>query len=740
MSSTDVLKVSEANALKNNQIIANVVGKGMKTKGGNGKKLGAFSAAAFITLALVAFVVFFGSGTLIPAAISERLIEETDVQYADAMESKALVFQQALASGEVPANTVSRLKENGVLVGYEQDGGFVENVAGTSLKMGDRIITAGNFVTAVNSDAALYNAFNNATYSRAAYYYDESAKKVFKEIGTSRNNYTEESDFSEVMSEIVGEGNNIDVNNVAEVEKSYTNDKGEKVTYYEYEEIGSRADGEAANFVEMVRAKNSAYSTEKATLNAADTLNVADTVAKEQKSSLFFLAFMENISKMKAGEGNGSKINEAMNFLYDAQESQVVDVKTGEVVTVTGSMLESPSLYAVLAGERVDTREVENYSADRVLATVENQVGAAANNDTLSGTIASTAEKIKGAIGRFLTGGNAEADSAALEKVVPTINSSLVDNSFSDIRGIAGGEMLVEGAVNVGKALAKASGATAGDAAAAKDYARLNTTIVALETEADRMNRSPFDVTSKNTFLGSLIYNMAISLGNSGTILGKLGSVVRTAASSVTALMPATHADDKGGSYLANFGRCQTLGNIGAVGTAGCAMVATFDTSTLNNTFNDPGFVNFVNSNTTLNSSGVREINHGSDLANFIIYNNERITPVGVTDGGILESLNGGGSSIPFISNILSIIKAWLGADENNKRIASGAMYLNSSSNSDWQNTYKYAQRYVSLARATAALKLYDGGETAYNNMEFFEGDENPVIAFLNNYYNIAKQ
>ena len=83
------------------------------------------------------------------------------------------------------------------------------------------------------------------------------------------------------------------------------------------------------------------------------------------------------------------------------------------------------------------------------------------------------------------------------------------------------------------------------------------------------------------------------------------------------------------------------------------------------------------------------------------------------------------------------MVKSFLGASESDLRLASGEAFVNSASNADWE-TYKYAQRYVSLARATAVLRQYDGEATAYNNMQFFEGSENPVVAFLNRYYSIA--
>ncbi len=737
MNAGQVLKASEASALSNNQIISHVTGK--NPKGAKTRKLSSLGAAGFITIMIVFFLVIFGSGNIIPSALSERLIEETDVQYADAVESKKIVFQQALRNGEIPADMIKILKNNGVLVGYTDDGEFVETTqhsGGLTLKLDNKLITADDFVAEVSSNVKLYNAFDQATYSRAAYWYDEPARKVMQEIGTSRNNYTENSDFDEVMNKLIGSGSSVSVNSVSLVKKTRVNEQtGKEEVYYVYEENGNAASSKASAeaFVNEVGKKNLASSTTEATLNSADTLKVADSVSKEQRSSLFFLTFMENISKMKAGDGSASKINEAMNYLYDSAETEIVDVKTGEVITTTGTALESPSLYAVLTGEKIDVAKVQNYSSDRVLKTVENQLNAT-DNSVISGTVASSSSKVRGAVGRYINNGTSSASLDVLNSVAPTVSASLMDNSYSTIQGVNAGEFLVEGAINVGRKLAKASGATAGDAAAVTEYARLNSAVLAMDARLDRMNRSPFDITSKNTFLGSIVYRVAIlSTNNSGTWFSGLKNFGGMIFNSFVSLLPSSYADSTDG-YLSSFGDCETLGTIGAVGSAQCATIATFDTSTLNDPFNDAGFVNFINNNTTLSGSGVRTINQGSVLANFITYNNERTTPLGVVDGGILESLKNGSAKIPFISNILEMIKTWLGASEKDKRVASGAAFVNSSNNAEWQ-TYKYAQRYVSLARATAALRQYAGDSTAYDKIEFFEGSENPVVAFLQNYY-----
>ena len=727
MNSTEVLQASEKAALNNNQIISNVTGRKIKTKGSG--RLKGFTAAGFIIAMIAVFAVMFNSGNLIPSAISERLIEETDVQYADAVESKKIVFQQALMAGELPDNTTRILKNNGVLVGYIEDGEFIEenkHDGGLVLKQGDKIITAEDFISEISDNEMLYNAFDSATYKRAAYYYDEEAEKVFQKIGTSRNNYTAESDFDEVMKEKMKSGSDISINNVY-AEK---NEEGD----YEYKESGDTASSSDVNgFIESVRQKNPAKNADESALNTADALKVADTTAKEQRSALFFSLFMENISKMKAGEGNESKINEAMNFLYDEHETEIVDVKTGEVVKTTGTALDAPSLYAVLANEKINPEVVENYSSDRILKTVENRLGNQDGGEAIAGTVASTSNGVKGVIGRFISNGIEMASNAIVDLVKPTVASSLVDNSYDTIKGINAGEFLVEGAVNTGKMLAKASGATAGDADAVTQYAKLNNQVLAMDAKVDRMNRSPFDITSKNTFLGSIVYNFAVSFHRSGnSLIAKTTSIFHSTQMALTSLTTSAYADEING-YLTIFGDCETIGSIGAVGSPQCAETATFDTSTLNDPFNDDGFRSFIEANTTL-SGGTRTINENSILAKFIIYNNERITPIGVVDGGILDSLSSNSSSVSFVSDIIGMIRNFFGVSEIDKKIATGAAFVNSNNNSSWQ-TYKYAQRYVSLARATASLRKYADNSTAYNNIEFFEGSENPVAVFTAQYY-----
>lgn len=740
MSAEELLRSTEKSALTNTQHISSVSGKGAKIK--SRKKLASWGATGLIVAMVAVAAIIFSSGNLIPAKIQERLIEETDVQYADMVASKMLAFQQALYQGDIPDDTAENLKVDGISVGYMDGGEFIEdNKSGVSsvLNTGNEIITADDFITKVYEDINIYNAINDATYGRAAGYYDEEAYKIIEEIGTSRNNYSRDTSIAEVMDKRMGEGSDVRVNSVSLVEETEEDpDTGETITTYQYEENGpaARSGNEAEEFVESVRTKITAADITESTLESADSLKVADTISKEQRSSLFYLLFMENVSKMKAGDGNESQINEAMNYLYKTSETEVVDVRTGEVIKMSGTALDSPSLYAVLAGsDNLNMEMVGNYSSDRILKTTENQIGI--NNgsaDIIIDTVTSTDDKTKGSVGRFIYDDTATGSAEILNKVTPTVNASLVENSYSTLEGINAGEFLVEGAVNVGKRLAKASGATAGSEAAAAAYGRLNAKILALEAKSDRMKRSPFDITSRNTFLGSIVYNFAVAGSRFSGMFSKINTFSAAVGQATISLISSTYADGDV-NYLDKIGDCETYATIGAVGSAQCSEIAVFDTSTLNNPFGNPDFINFIEENTTLDDNGVRTINDGSDLARFIIYNDERKTPLGVTDGGILDSLSNESGSVPFISSILSLIEIFFGADEEDMRIATGEAFVNSEDNADWE-TYKYAQRYISLARATAILKQYSSDSTAYNSMKYFEGSENPVVAYKNHYYN----
>lgn len=735
--SSDELKSFNTAALKNSQFIASVNGKSLVQKKKFGK-LKSLSAIGFILVMVGVFGVVTVLGQTLPALIHDKLAEEFDMQHADMVESMKIIYQQALREGDFDVAAAEKLKEKNVLVGYMENNNFVEatkHSGGLVLKFREKIITADEFIGATK-DREFFDALisSSPAFSQAMGYYDESARKVFQKIGTNRNNYTSDSEFNEVVDRRVGQGSDINVNSVSLVQKTRENENGDTEIYYEYEENGAPASSKSAagEFIDGVRDKNPGANATEGALYTANALAIADAVVTKERSVSLYVIFQENFSKMKAGDGNEAKVPESMNALTDVYCHEVVDTKNAQIIEECGSALEAPGLYAALSGNKIEPEKVENYSSERILKTVENQLGVNDASTAMSETVVSSLKR-KGSIGRFIDAGIEKGSEALLKLVEPTVSSSLMDNSYQTIKGVRFGELLKNGAINLGGMLAKKSGGTVGDAQAIMQYAKLNAEIIAMEAAVDRMNRSPFDITSKNTFLGSIIYNLAISLKgiNYRTFASSLVGIIYSVKQAAVSLLPKSYADGVS-AYLTSFGNCEQYQRIGANGTAECLDNIAFDTSTYNDPFNDVGFVAFVENNTILNN-GVRMIRKGSILDGFIKYNIERETPTGVVDGGILAALKNDSASISFIANILSMVKIFLGTSEAEQRVASGAAFVNSSSNPDWQ-IYKYAQRYVSLARATAALKQYSSG-TAYQNLRFFEGEQNPVMALLEEYY-----
>ncbi len=743
MSAEETLKLSEQNALQNGDHFSSVTGKKPTLKSNATKsKFGALFA--ILGFGLIA-VFFLGNSDNIISDLNDRLVSQTDVQQADASATKKIVLAEALKSGDFPSDTAANLKEEGYRVGFFDDAGnFVESNQSSkelAVEKEGNIIYANEFADKANSDAALHKAINKATYGSTAYYYDDAAQKVFKDLGISRNNYARNEEFETVMKRALSQNTEVDINTATAT--TATDNEGNQYTYYQAsgDETNSRYQN-AEKIISEVASKNPGASTTDATLAAADTLKVADTISKEQRSSRFYATFMESISKTKAGKGDTARINEAMNYLHKTSTTKVVDTATGELIEITGSPLESPSLLAVLSGKKADNNIVKNYSSDRILNIAANRLNlATASTKTvaspifsaISNTVTSVASHFKSTIGRLFGSGKETADTNILKSATHTVATSLNDNSLP--QGIDAGELLVEGAVNIGRKLAIAgSGATAGDADAILAYQKDVKNYLALEAAADRLNRSPFDISSPNTFLGSLVREFA-SILRPTSFTSAITGLPNLAGRSLASLVTGGAYADSASTYLTTYGDCDTYATIGAVGTSQCSTIATFDSSTLN-AFSDDGFNKFVEQNTIL-ENGVRTIKPNSTLANFILYNDERQTPLGSIDGGILNSLKTRTSNIPFISNILAMLEDFSDASENNLRLASGAAFVNAKTNSDWQN-YKYAQRYVSIARATAALRQYSTDVTAYQNLRFFEGSENPVIAFLNSQNSIA--
>ena len=289
MSAEETLIQSEQSALQDGDHFSSVTGKNLYTSGARPAKskkssFGAlFAIAGFIGIA----VILFGRSDLIPSDISDSLSSATDVQYADSVRSKNIAIGQTLTNGKFPSDLVEPLKKAGYLVGYlDESGNFVEATIHPNLvvKKDEQILSANDFVDALNSDAKLHKEVTDSTYySRVVYYYDDSANQAFKDLGVSRNNFAKNDEFEVVMERALTQNSEIDVNTAAKTTTTNTDENGNTTTETSYKTSGNDTNSRyqnAESFVSDVISKNPGKNTTEATLASADTLKVADTISK----------------------------------------------------------------------------------------------------------------------------------------------------------------------------------------------------------------------------------------------------------------------------------------------------------------------------------------------------------------------------------------------------------------------------------------------------------------------------
>ncbi len=244
-------------------------------------------------------------------------------------------------------------------------------------------------------------------------------------------------------------------------------------------------------------------------------------------------------------------------------------------------------------------------------------------------------------------------------------------------------------------------GGSAGSKDAVLSYNRAKAVILAEEAELDRKTRSPFDLTSRNTFFGSIAYSL-IPLSTSsgfGAIVKNIGDIFTN---SVANLLPSASAIAET-SLVTSFGECPIMNSVGAVCDPTGNPYYIDDLSTLDLTPAeieakilelDPDAFKGEDSN------GQKIINPKSNLGKTAVVLDQRIATLGIADASaanfIVQQPSTIIANLPLIGDIAQIISA-IGEAKNMPWI-SGAAGVNSSDNPLWDEV-KYYQRYISDQR-----------------------------------------
>ena len=338
-------------------------------------------------------------------------------------------------------------------------------------------------------------------------------------------------------------------------------------------------------------------------------------------------------------------------------------------------------------------------------------------------------------------------------KVIELLGNFLIKDIATDWLGEDLGNALVSGGNSLLSANHQTGGGSPASHAKLAQFKRLQNEVIAAEGEYQRQTRSPFDISSQYTFLGSMVYGL-VPMANSsgvGSIMKTFGNFVRSSMINVLPTASAIAETDLIGVSTKN--DCPTLGYVDIAGDAYCNPMYITDTSTITisgyeNIWTDPtrfdsvvaangGYYGSVGGATPEEivetekrwgdiretSEGVYEIVEDSNLAKYAMYCGQRNSSWGTVDANINSSLQGNGvgkkilSAIPIVGDAMTIVQSV--QNEQNLEWTTGKICVASETNEYWCEMSVH-QRFIEDERWRNGI-----GVTSTT----------PVTAYLEDYY-----
>ncbi|MBQ3325825.1 hypothetical protein IJG79_01595 [Candidatus Saccharibacteria bacterium] len=408
-------------------------------------------------------------------------------------------------------------------------------------------------------------------------WYNENQELTQKRTGVSRNNFK---DFK------LSSNNEENETAFLEIAKNLSAAQEESA-------IGDKSLKERINEV-AGNSENPQCGVSSAATDIEGVINADQTARQISASSLM----MEAIDKTVAGLGNEAPLTAIMNIFV---RSGAAD--TPGIHNLFGDSRFSQSDEGVLSVS-AQANIGGNGTAD-LSAGDEAQIrqcfyeGNVINNDgggvivkigsmfkRIGGWISSAFDGIKNLLGRII--GNpmgVGVASSVLDKTADKFDQNRQQTYFSGEDTKVLGEAMRNATEKMYGEHAKGAGQTTGDAGAVKLTYRAHQEIIAEQAEFDQQTKSPFDVTSRHTFLGSIAYNL-IPLATStqasslSSAIGTMGTMFGNAMSS---LLPTSSAVSETGLQVSQ-GDCPKSNSIVAMSNNYCNDYYNTDLSTTDKT------------------------------------------------------------------------------------------------------------------------------------------------------------
>lgn len=691
-------------------------------------------------------------------------------KYSSDLASNGIDVGQVTANGDFIKTDVyiANIEERDDLVAAASGFSYSSDEEGELAFLYDgKVIKADEFVAAVESDPKLYAAYSGAANISAKYYYGKDVSEAYETMGLSRGNFndwektgdykTDEESFVKILNETldgkvtsyVGGARDDEVPTEKSIFRVMTRkwktrvlgDKDDEeedsdeddgtfelnVSTGSAEEITSEVAEETKDYIFKWTKKNDCkepiydangnkigervfscqYGEGKGdqTKRAAELLNSAVSAREPYMAANTFLAIEEPIQRARIGD-NGP-VNELMNTLSKPTEVSYENIYTGEMETKNVSILETVNFQAAVGEKDYSKEEAANFSRDRVLYNTGQ-----ADTEVINTTVV-TSNGGKKAETAVRNGKGDSADAEVIAKANNSVSLAVTQQNSSVFQSVIGANRLLEGGSFLNNSLnRKAIGAMPSDADTIIAYQVKADKAVARKKEAERATLSPFDISSPNTFLGSIVHSLATTLlgtyGSSNSLLSVVQTTGSVAGEAVANVFGTAKAENVNQKFTAmNQENCATIGTANVEGDLYCTSHNTVSTKYMDYTMSD-----WKNSKIGGSIGDDGEINEGSELDKFLIMGMDRESTVGVSSAEVCEAsqnLEGGflSKTLHFFSDVVGLYRTCKGVDAN---VATGANYTfskNADENLDLYSGYMlYNQVYSLLTEQDSSMAL----------------------------------
>ncbi|MBQ3292927.1 hypothetical protein IJG93_01285 [Candidatus Saccharibacteria bacterium] len=667
-------------------------------------------------------------------------------KYSSDLASNGLDVGQVTANGDfIKTDTyIANIEERDDLVAAASGFSYNSDEEGELALLYDgKVIRADDFVAAVESDPKLYAAYSAAADLSVKYYYGKDVSKVYKDMKLSRGSFNEweitgdykadEASYNEIMEQILDGKTNADLNlggvqddleptfpgiEVASCwARNVLSGIFGKCTDKNGTFIESVSEGEASEITEAIAEKTKKYvngwhiesdrcyesKTNPTTgeeyreyydcqvadyddtqnKRAAELLNTAVSAKEPYIAARAFMGVEEPIQRARIGD-NGP-VNQLMNTLSTPTSVTYKDVITGDTVTKNISIFETVNFQAAVGEKPYSTDEAASFARDRVL-----KVTGQTDADIIkSATVSSNG--FKKSTTAVKNGDHTSADKDIISKANDSIEMAITKKNSELFESIVGGNRILEGGSFLSNNInQKVIGAMPSDDATVAAYQVELNEVIARKEEADRASLSPFDISSPNTFLGSIVHNLATAMigsYSSGTTsifstIQAAGNVAGDAVANLTGTASAESANQQYTSLSTDY--CPTpKDTIGVSGDLYCTSHNTPDTSNMTKTLSD-----WKNSaiGSSLEDDG--KIKKDSEVDKFFQMGMYRESSVGTKNAEVCtlwHKYNDGlfDQLTHFFTNIVGLYEVCGGDDEDLEKVALGTEYSFTSGHND---------------------------------------------------------